>query len=170
MQKITVLSSALLLSGWMSSAAIATPLSRLQTPLEKTTCKTALLAQAENPEAYTQERIVGKVYNVLGGIRGSRLTASIAGDDGKDYQVELSPWEWGHVGSLIGKRVIVTPIDCNRINRDTTLKFTPAQAIVVPEINIAPRTPVVPPLTPRPPVERPAPVEKPEPVIIPQTW
>lgn len=170
MLKVTFVSSVLLLFGWVSSAAIATPVDRQVTPLEKTTCTTALLAQAESPQTYSEERIVGRVYNVLGGTRGSQMTASIAGDDGKDYHVVLTPWEWGHVGSLIGKRVIVTKFYCNRVNRDTTLKFTPAQAIEVPAINIAPRSLVEPPLTPRQPAEQAQPAERAEPAIIPQTW
>lgn len=138
----------------------------------QTTCKLALVAQAQNPVAYGTEKLVGRVYNVVGSMVYLEL------DDGTTAVTHLSMWEKGKLGNILGRRLVVTPYYCNRANLDTTLKWTPAKAIEVPPLtfsNSSPATP--PPLTPRPemtptptqtPVQTPMPVQ--QPTIIPQTW
>ena len=141
----------------------------VQTPdvVPQTTCKLALVAQAQNPLAYGTEKIVGRVYNVVGSMVYLEL------DDGTTAVTNLSIWEKGRLGNIIGRRIVVTPYYCNRANLDTTLKWTPAKAIEVPPLTFSNSSPVTPPLTPRPemmpaPAETPMPVQQPE--IIPQTW
>ena len=141
----------------------------------QTTCKLALVAQAQDPVAYGTEKIVGRVYNVVGSMVYLEL------DDGTTTVATLSRWERGRLGNIVGRRIVVTPYDCNRVNLDTTLKWTPAKAIEVPPLTFSNSSPVTPPLTPRPemtpapvetpvqaPVETPMPVQQPE--VIPQTW
>ena len=139
----------------------------------QTTCKLALVAQAENPVTYGAEKLVGRVYNVTGNMVYMDL------DDGTTAVTNLSIWEKGKLGNIIGRRIVVTPYYCNRANLDTTLKWTPAKAIEVPPLTFSNSSPVTPPLTPRPemmpaPVQEPAPVQSPmpmpQPAIIPQTW
>ena len=139
----------------------------------QTTCKLALVAQAENPVTYGAEKLVGRVYNVTGNMVYMDL------DDGTTAVTNLSIWEKGKLGNIIGRRIVVTPYYCNRANLDTTLKWTPAKAIEVPPLTFSNSSPVTPPLTPRPemmpaPVQEPASVQEPmpmpQPAIIPQTW
>jgi hypothetical protein len=133
----------------------------------QTTCKLALIAQAERAEAYGQEKKIGRVYNVLGNSVYMQL------DDGSTYVANLSMWERGKLGNIIGRRLVVTPYYCNRANLDTTLYFTPAKAIEVPPLTFSNSSPTTPPLTPR--TEAPTPIQE-APVretpreIIPQTW
>ena len=135
----------------------------------QTTCKLALVAQAENPVTYGAEKLVGRVYNVTGNMVYMDL------DDGTTTVTNLSIWEKGKLGNIIGRRIVVTPYYCNRANLDTTLKWTPAKAIEVPPLTFSNSSPVTPPLTPRPemtpaPVQTPMPQAQPQPAIIPQTW
>lgn len=138
----------------------------------QTTCKLALVAQAENPVTYGAEKLVGRVYNVTGNMVYMEL------DDGTTTVTNLSIWEKGKLGNIIGRRIVVTPYYCNRANLDTTLKWTPAKAIEVPPLTFSNSSPVTPPLTPRPEIITPAPVQAPmpmpqpqqQPTIIPQTW
>ena len=143
--------------------------------LPQTTCKLALVAQAQDPVTYGAEKLVGRVYNVTGSMVYLEL------DDGTTTVTNLSIWEKGKLGNIIGRRIVVTPYYCNRANLDTTLKWTPAKAIEVPPLTFSNSSPVTPPLTPRPemmpaPVQEPAPVQspmpqaQPQPAIIPQTW
>ena len=135
----------------------------------QTTCKLALVAQSENPVTYGAEKLVGRVYNVTGSMVYMEL------DDGTTTVTNLSIWEKGKLGNIIGRRIVVTPYYCNRANLDTTLKWTPAKAIEVPPLTFSNSSPVTPPLTPRPemtpaPVQTPMPQAQPQPAIIPQTW
>ena len=139
--------------------------------LPQTTCKLALVAQAKDPVTYGAEKLVGRVYNVTGNMVYMDL------DDGTTTVTNLSIWEKGKLGNIIGRRIVVTPYHCNRANLDTTLKWTPAKAIEVPPLTFSNSSPVTPPLTPRPemmpaPIQEPAPVQSPmpQPTIIPQTW
>ena len=135
----------------------------------QTTCKLALMAQAENSVVYGQEKVIGRVYNVIGNNVYMEL------DNGSTYIANLTIWERGKLGNIIGRRIVVTPYYCNRANLDTTLYFTPATPIPVPPLVFSSPTTSIPPLTPREdaPV-RSAPVEvtpAPQPAeIIPQTW
>jgi hypothetical protein len=135
------------------------------------TYKQVLVAQAQNPVAYGNEKIVGRVYNVVGSMVYLDL------DDGTTTMTTLSRLERVRLGNIIGSRIVVTPYG-NRANLDTTLKWTPAQATEVPPLTFSNSSPVTPPLTPRPemmpapvetPVETPMPVQQ-QPTIIPQTW
>lgn len=136
----------------------------------QTTCKLALIAQAENTTAYGQEKVIGRVYSVLGNNVYMEL------DNGSTYVANLSRWERGKLGNIIGRRLVVTPYYCNRANLDTTLYFTPAKAIEVPPLTFSNSTPTMPPLTPRTeaPVEQAPtqemPVQEAPKEIIPQTW
>jgi hypothetical protein len=131
----------------------------------QTTCKLALLAQAEKPAAYNQEKIMGRVYNVL----GSNVYMQL--DNGSTYIANLSTWERGKLGNIIGRRLVITPYYCNRANLDTTLYFTPAKAIEVPPLTFSNST-TTPPLTPRPeaPMQQSEPAQETPRQIIPQTW
>ena len=120
---------------------------------------------ADRTEPYGNEKIVGRVYNVVGSMVYLDL------DDGTTTVTNLSIWEKGRLGNIIGRRIVVTPYYCNRANLDTTLKWTPAKAIEVPPLTFSNSSPVTPPLTPRPemmPTQTPMPT--PQPTIIPQTW
>ncbi len=135
----------------------------------QTTCKLALIAQAENAAAYGQEKVIGRVYNVIGNSVYMQL------DNGSTYIANLSMWERGKLGNIIGRRLVVTPYYCNRANLDTTLYFTPAKAIEVPPLTFSNSTPTTPPLTPRTePVQQAptqeTPVQQTPQEIIPQTW
>ncbi len=136
----------------------------------QTTCKLALIAQAENAKAYGQEKVMGRVYSVVGNNVYMEL------DNGSTYVANLSMWERGKLGNIIGRRLVVTPYYCNRANLDTTLYFTPAKAIEVPPLTFSNSAPTTPPLTPRneapvreAPVQQ-APVQETPREIIPQTW
>lgn len=131
----------------------------------QTTCKLALIAQAENSAAYGKEKVIGRVYSVVGNSVYMEL------DNGSTYVANLSMWERGKLGNIIGRRLVVTPYYCNRANLDTTLYFTPAKAIEVPPLTFSNSSPSTPPLTPRPeaPVRQ-APVQETPREIIPQTW
>ena len=120
----------------------------------QTTCKLALVAQSENPVTYGAEKLVGRVYNVTGSMVYMEL------DDGTTTVTNLSIWEKGKLGNIIGRRIVVTPYYCNRANLDTTLKWTPAKAIEVPPLTFSNSSPATPPLTPRPEM-MPAPVQRP---------
>jgi hypothetical protein len=149
------------------SAPVTQPKLQTSDVVPQTTCKLALVAQVQNPVAYGTEKIVGRVYNVVGSMVYLEL------DDGTTAVTTLSMWEKGKLGNIIGRRIVVTPYYCNRANLDTTLKWTPAKAIEVPPLTFSNSAPVSPPLTPRPemtpaPVQTPMPVQQPE--IIPQTW
>jgi hypothetical protein len=136
----------------------------------QTTCKLALIAQAETPKAYGQEKVMGRVYNVIGNSVYMQL------DNGSTYIANLSMWERGKLGNIIGRRLVVTPYYCNRANLDTTLYFTPAKAIEVPPLTFSNSSPTTPPLTPRtesPVQQAPTqemPVQQAPKEIIPQTW
>lgn len=132
----------------------------------QTTCKLALIAQAETPKAYGQEKVMGRVYNVIGNSVYMQL------DNGSTYIANLSIWERGKLGNIIGRRLVVTPYYCNRANLDTTLYFTPAKAIEVPPLTFSNSSPTTPPLTPRTeaPVQQEMPVQEAPKEIIPQTW
>ena len=158
-----------------SLAPVTQPQLQTSDVVPQTTCKLALVAQAENPVAYGTEKLVGRVYNVVGSMVYLEL------DDGTTAVTTLSMWEKGKLGNIIGRRIVVTPYYCNRANLDTTLKWTPAKAIEVPPLTFSNSSPVSPPLTPRPemsptpvqapvqaPAEAPMPAQQPE--IIPQTW
>ena len=158
-------------TGSLPSSAPLVPIVQTSDVVPQTACKLALVAQAQNPLAYGTEKIVGRVYNVVGSMVYMDL------DDGTTTVTNLSIWEKGRLGNIIGRRIVVTPYYCNRANLDTTLKWTPAQAIEVPPLTFSNSSPVTPPLTPRPemmpapvetPVETPMPVQ--QPTIIPQTW
>ncbi len=126
----------------------------------KTTCKLALIAQAENAVTYGKEQIIGRVYSVLGNNVYMEL------DDGSTHIENLTIWERGKLGNIIGRRLVVTPYYCNRANLDTTLYFTPATPIPVPPLVFSSPTTDTPPLTPR----EDAPVRLAPSEIIPQTW
>jgi hypothetical protein len=133
----------------------------------QTACKLALVAQAQNPVSYGAEKIVGRVYNVIGN------TVYLELDDGTTTTANLSIWEKGKLGNIIGRRIVVTPYYCNRANLDTALKWKPGKAIEVPPLTFSNSAPVMPPLMPRPAAPTPEPAQptpqvKPE--IIPQTW
>ena len=136
----------------------------------QTTCKLALMAQAENAVTYGKEQVIGRVYSVLGNNVYMEL------DNGSTYIANLTMWERGRLGNIIGRRLVVTPYYCNRANLDTTLYFTPATPIPVPPLVFSSPTTSTPPLTPReempvrqaPVQEMPAPQQPAE--IIPQTW
>ena len=138
--------------------------------VSQTTCKTALMAQAENAVTYGKEQIIGRVYNVIGNNVYMEL------DNGSTHIENLTMWERGKLGNIIGSRLIVTPYYCNRVNLDTTLHFTPATPIPVPPLVFSSPTTSTPPLTPReempvrvaPVQETPAPQQSDQ--IIPQTW
>jgi hypothetical protein len=136
----------------------------------QTTCKLALVAQAERAVTYGQEKKVGRVYNVIGNSVYMQL------DDGSTYIANLTMWERGKLGNIIGRRLVVTPYYCNRANLDTTLYFTPAKAIEVPPLTFSNSSPTMPPLTPRteaPVQQAPTqemPVQQAPKEIIPQTW
>ena len=138
-------------------------------PPAQKVCKLALLAQAESPKAYQDDQFTGRIYSA------TRNTLYVVADDGTTRTFTRTPWERATIGSLPGKRVVLTNIYCQKTNLDTTLKFTPGPKIEVPPIKYSDSVPVVPPLTPRPtapaPVEA-APVEAaPAPSkVIPQTW
>lgn len=136
----------------------------------QTTCKLALMAQAENAMTYGKEQIIGRVYNVIGDNVYMEL------DNGSTHIENLTMWERGKLGNIIGSRLVVTPYYCNRANLDTTLYFTPATPIPVPPLVFSSPTTSTPPLTPReempvrvaPVQEAPAPQQSDQ--IIPQTW
>jgi hypothetical protein len=134
----------------------------------QTTCKLALVAQAQNPVTYGSEKMVGRVYNVVGS------TVYLELDDGTTTTTQLSIWEKGKLGNIIGRRIVVTPYYCNRANLDTALKWKPGKAIEVPPLTFSNSAPVMPPLTPRPQAPMPEPAVQPtpqvKPEIIPQTW
>ncbi len=136
----------------------------------QTTCKLALVAQAERAVTYGQEKKIGRVYNVIGNSVYMQL------DDGSTYIANLSMWERGKLGNIIGRRLVVTPYYCNRANLDTTLYFTPAKAIEVPPLTFSNSSPTMPPLAPRteaPVQQAPTqemPVQQAPKEIIPQTW
>jgi hypothetical protein len=151
--------------------AVATPSSQIMSDVvPQTTCKLALIAQAENAKAYGQEKVMGRVYNVIGNNVYMQL------DNGSTYIANLSMWERGKLGNIIGRRLVVTPYYCNRANLDTTLYFTPAKAIEVPPLTFSNSSPTTPPLTPRtetPVQQAPTqemPVQQAPKEIIPQTW
>ena len=136
----------------------------------QTTCKLALMAQAENAVTYGKEQIIGRVYNVIGNNVYMEL------DNGSTHIENLTIWERGKLGNIIGSRLVVTPYYCNRANLDTTLYFTPATPIPVPPLVFSSPTTSTPPLTPKeempirvaPSQETPAPQQSDQ--IIPQTW
>lgn len=132
----------------------------------QTTCKLALVAQAQNPVVYGSEKMVGRVYNVVGNSVYMDL------DDGTTAVANLSIWEKGKLGNIIGRRIVVTPYYCNRANLDTALQWKPAKAIEVPPLTFSDSAPVTPPLAPRPAAPIQEPVQEPaaQPEIIPQTW
>ncbi|WP_421656831.1 hypothetical protein [Leptothermofonsia sp. ETS-13] len=124
--------------------------------------KCHLLAQAiaQNP-AVEDDKIVGTVYSVIGN------TVMIEKEDGTTEHVYLDWWERGHMGQLVGKKVVVRDVYCNRI--DLAPPPPPVvKPIEVPALQFTPVTPTVPPLTPRP-VAEPAPAQEPQ-QIVPQTW
>jgi hypothetical protein len=148
-------------------ATTAAPSSQVMSDVvPQTTCKLALVAQAENATAYGQEKVMGRVYNVIGNSVYMQL------DNGSTYIANLSIWERGKLGNIIGRRLVVTPYYCNRANLDTTLYFTPAKAIEVPPLTFSNSSPTTPPLTPRTetPVQQEMPVQEGPKEIIPQTW
>ncbi len=149
-------------------APLTSPASTLQTSdvVPQTTCKLALVAQAKDPVVYGSEKMVGRVYNVVGNLVYMDL------DDGTTAVANLSIWEKGKLGNIIGRRIVVTPYYCNRANLDTALKWTPGKAIEVPPLTFSNSTPLTPPIAPRPsaPVQEPAQTPAAEPAIIPQTW
>lgn len=161
----------ILAAGTSPVPSSSVPIVQTSDGVPQTTCKLALVAQAQNPVTYGSEKLVGRVYNVVGSMVYLEL------DDGTTTVTTLSMWEKGRLGNIIGRRIVVTPYYCNRANLDTTLKWTPAKAIEVPPLTFSNSSPVTPPLTPRPemtpapvatPVETPMPAQQPE--IIPQTW
>lgn len=132
----------------------------------QTTCKLALIAQAEQPIVYGQEKVIGRVYNVIGNSVYMEL------DNGSTYIANLSIWERGKLGNIIGRRLVVTPYYCNRANLDTTLYFTPAKAIEVPPLTFSNSSTTPLPIAPRtemPSREAPSTIVEPK-EIIPQTW
>jgi hypothetical protein len=145
----------------------AVPL-QISDAVPQTTCKLALVAQAQNPVSYGSEKIVGRVYNVIGN------TVYLELDDGTTTTANLSIWEKGKLGNIIGRRIVVTPYYCNRANLDTALKWKPGKAIEVPPLTFSNSAPVMPPVTPRPAAPTPEPAAQPDqqtqPEIIPQTW
>ncbi|MGA7932000.1 MAG: hypothetical protein WCA35_00320 [Kovacikia sp.] len=121
-------------------------------------CKLLALAIAQNP-AVEEDKIVGTVYSVVGNI------VSIEQDNGENRHVTLDWWERGHMGQLIGKKVVVRNVFCSRVE----LAPPPppiVKPIEIPAIQFSPITPTVPPLKPRPTAE-PTPAA---PAVIPQTW
>jgi hypothetical protein len=111
--------------------------------IHQTTCKSDLTAQAENAETYGKEKIVGRVYNVIGNNVYMEL------DNGSTHIENLTMWERGKLGNIIGSRIVVTPYYCNRVSLDTTLHFTPATPIPVPPLVFNSPTTSTTPLTPR---------------------
>ena len=126
-------------TGSLPSAA---PLAPLLVPIGQTsdgvpqtvTYKQVLVAQAQNPVANGNEKIVGRVYNVVGSMVYLDL------DDGTSTMTTLSRLERGRLGNIIGSRIVVTPDD-NLANLDTTLKWTPAQATEVPPLTFSNSSP-----------------------------
>jgi hypothetical protein len=128
--------------------------------IERVKCPLLAQAIAQNP-AVEEARIIGRVYSVIGN------TVMIEKEDGTTEHVYLDLWERGHMGQLVGKKVVVRDVYCRRID----LAPPPAPVVTpieVPALQFTPTTPVVPPLTPRPTAE-PAPIQKPV-EIVPQTW
>jgi hypothetical protein len=146
----------------VAAPVVANPL----VPPAQKVCKLALLAQAESPKTYQDGEFVGRIYSATGS------TLYVVADDGTTRTFTRTPWERATIGSLPGKRVVLTNIYCKKTSLDTTLKFTPGPKIEVPPIKFSDSAPVVPPLTPRPaPAPAPAPIEQPAPSkVIPQTW
>jgi hypothetical protein len=143
-----------------AATVVANPL----VPPAQKVCKLALLAQAESPKAYKDGEFTGRIYSATGS------TLYVVADDGTTRTFTRTPWERATIGSLPGKRVVLTNVYCQKTSLDTTLKFTPGPKIEVPPIKFTDSAPTVPPLTPRPTPPAPAPVERPAPVVIPQTW
>lgn len=152
----------LLAAGHVLAASETAPqsLSAADQPPFQTKCLLLAKAIAQNP-AVEQDKIVGTVYSVIGN------TVMIEKEDGTTEHVTLNWWERGHMGQLVGRKVVVRDVYCSRID------LAPPPAPVVKPIEIPPLqfsspAPVVPPLTPRPTAE-PAPYQAPQ-QIVPQTW
>lgn len=153
----------LLAAGNALAGAKATPqvpLSESVTIIERTKCPLLAQAIAQDP-AVADDRIIGRVYSVIGN------TVMIEKEDGTTEHVYLDWWERGHMGQLVGKKVVVRDVYCRRI--DLAPPPPPlVTPIEIPALQFTPASPTVPPLTPRPAAE-PAPIQ--EPVdIVPQTW
>jgi hypothetical protein len=140
--------------------------------IPKKVCKIAQQAETENPTAAAEDKIVGTVYSVVGDVVMVEL------DGGGTRAVNLDRRrEGGHIGHLTGRRVVITPYVCSRINLSPSPVVIPA-ATEVPKIDTTPSAPA-PTIPPAPtPTEQPAPVPnpteqpapQPSPTIIPQTW
>ncbi len=131
------------------------PSTASDTPAQPYRCKLLAQAIAQNPAA-EEDKIVGRVYSVIGN------TVMIEKEDGTTEHVYLDWWERGHMGQLVGKKVVVRDVYCSRI--DLAPPPPPVvQPVSIPPLEFAPKNPTVPPLTPRPTVE-------PAPQIVPQTW
>lgn len=133
----------------------------------KKVCKIAQNAETENPTAAAQDKTIGTIYSVVGDVVMVEL------DGGGTKAVNLD-WrrEAGHMGQLVGRRVVITPYFCSRINLSPRPVVIPA-ATEVPKIETAPAP--APTIEPAPaPAPAPAPTEQPAPApaptIIPQTW
>ncbi len=134
------------------------PIELVGVPTFQTQCKLLAQAIAQNP-AVEEEKLVGTVYSVIGN------TVMLEREDGSLVHVTLDWWERGHMGQLVGKKVVIRDVYCSRI----TLAPPPPPKIVpieVPPLQFSAPAPVVPPLTPRPV----APETKPAPQVVPQTW
>ncbi|UBF29408.1 hypothetical protein K9N68_17185 [Kovacikia minuta CCNUW1] len=139
--------------------AAALPASAETVPAQPHKCPLLAMAIAQNPTV-EDDKIVGTVYSVIGNMVLLEL------ENGETRHVNLDWWERGHLGQLLGKKVVVRDVYCSRVD----LAPPPApvvKPIEIPAIQFSPVTPVVPPLTPRPTAE-PAPAAAPE--VIPQTW
>lgn len=140
------------------SASTPAPLELVGVPAPQTQCKLLAQAIAQNP-AVEEEKLVGTVYSVIGN------TVMVEREDGSLVHVTLDWWERGHMGQLLGKKVVIRDVYCSRI----TLAPPPPPKVVpieVPPLQFSAPAPTVPPLTPRPV----APETKPAPQVIPQTW
>ena len=126
--------------------------------MEPMKCQLLAAAIAQNP-AVEADKIVGTVYSVIGN------TVMIEQEDGTTEHVYLDWWERGHMGQLVGKKVVVRDVYCSRI--DLAPPPPPVvRPIEIPPLQFTPTAPQVPPLTPR----QTAPEVEPAPQIIPQTW
>ncbi|AKG23004.1 hypothetical protein [Calothrix sp. 336/3] len=153
-----VVPSILLLTSISAGSAIAASENPSLTIPTPKVCKLAQIAQAEDPKGFEDGKIVGTVYSVVGDVVSLEL------EDGTIRHTGLSRQERAHIGQIVGRKVVITDIPCNRVKL-APYPIPVSKPIEVPKVEPAPA-----PAPIETPAPAPAPIETPAPAPIPQTW